>query len=131
MHMRAWGRQSIRYGSSRRRQGVKYQLSTVWYLQVEAFDEVERAFVHVDYCQRLEPEHKVDFNLRHQNSDLFDSQEIMRSAASQSGHLSGKLSGSLSGGESSGLSQKGGSPSTHSDHLKNNGGSRLNGASLV
>lgn len=28
-------------------------------MQVEAFDEVERAFVHVDYTKRSEPEHKV------------------------------------------------------------------------
>ena len=28
-------------------------------LQVEGFDEVERAFVHVDYERREEPEHKV------------------------------------------------------------------------
>ncbi len=27
--------------------------------QVEAFDEVERAFVHVDYSHRTEPEHKA------------------------------------------------------------------------
>jgi len=27
--------------------------------QVESFDEVERAFVHVDYEEREEPEHKV------------------------------------------------------------------------
>ncbi|KAK9868820.1 hypothetical protein WJX84_006295 [Apatococcus fuscideae] len=33
--------------------------------KVEAFDEVERAFVHVDYINRPEPEHKVDYNLRH------------------------------------------------------------------
>ena len=99
-------------------------------LQVEAFDEVERAFVHVDYCQRIEPEHKVDYNLRHNNSDLFDSQEIMRSAASQSGHLSGKLSGSISGGESSGLSANGASPAAHSGHPNNSEGSRQ-GADLV
>ena len=28
-------------------------------MQVEGFDEVERAFVHVDYERREEPEHKV------------------------------------------------------------------------
>ncbi len=27
--------------------------------KVEGFDEVERAFVHVDYARREEPEHKV------------------------------------------------------------------------
>lgn len=89
-------------------------------LQVEAFDEVERAFVHVDYTKRMEPEHKVDYNLRHNHSDLFDNQEVIRSAASQSGHLSGKLSGSISGGENSGLSFRSGSPPTHVSHLQSN-----------
>jgi hypothetical protein len=28
-------------------------------MQLEAFEEVERAFVHVDYERREEPEHKV------------------------------------------------------------------------
>lgn len=31
----------------------------VWVCQVEGFDEVERAFVHVDYERRDEPEHKA------------------------------------------------------------------------
>lgn len=31
--------------------------------QVEGFDEVERAFVHVDYERRDEPEHKACFPL--------------------------------------------------------------------
>ena len=31
--------------------------------QVEGFDEVERAFVHVDYERRNEPEHKASSNL--------------------------------------------------------------------
>ena len=65
-------------------------------------------------------EHKVDWNLRHQRSDLFDNQEVIRSAASQSGHLSGKLSDSISGGENSGLSLQSGSPATHSGHLQSN-----------
>ena len=30
-----------------------------WVCQVEGFDEVERAFVHVDYERRNEPEHKA------------------------------------------------------------------------
>ena len=32
-------------------------------VQIEAIDEVERAFVHVDYCQREVPEHKVERTL--------------------------------------------------------------------
>lgn len=39
-------------------------------LQLEALDEVERAFVHVDYRKRPEPEHKVEFNLLHNPKDL-------------------------------------------------------------
>jgi hypothetical protein len=36
---------------------------------VEALPEVERAFVHVDYQQRLDPEHKVERALlRHADS---------------------------------------------------------------
>ncbi len=33
----------------------------VWdvHMQVEGLEEVERAFVHVDYALRAEPEHKV------------------------------------------------------------------------
>ncbi len=30
-----------------------------WHMQVEGLEEVERAFVHVDYALRAEPEHKV------------------------------------------------------------------------
>ena len=29
-------------------------------MQVEGLEEVERAFVHVDYALRAEPEHKVN-----------------------------------------------------------------------
>lgn len=37
--------------------------------KVEAMEEVERAFVHVDYQQRVEPEHKVERTLlRHSSS---------------------------------------------------------------
>ena len=102
-------------------------------LQVEAFDEVERAFVHVDYTKRMEPEHKVDYNLRHNNSDLFDNQQVIRSAASQSGHLSGKLSGSISGGENSGLSLRSGNSPTHASHPHSNAneGSQYGGDHLV
>lgn len=32
-------------------------------LQIEAMTRVERAFVHVDYEQRMVPEHKVERNL--------------------------------------------------------------------
>ena len=39
-------------------------------LQLEALDEVERAFVHVDYRKRPEPEHKVERNLLHNPKDL-------------------------------------------------------------
>ena len=36
----------------------------VWnlHMQVEGLEEVERAFVHVDYALRAEPEHKVRLN---------------------------------------------------------------------
>ena len=40
----------------------------VW--QVEGLDEVERAFVHVDYEERVEPEHKVDRNLLRGSKNL-------------------------------------------------------------
>ena len=93
---------------------------------MEAFDEVERAFVHVDYCKRLEPEHKVDYNLLHHNSDLFDGQQVLESSASHSGHLSGKLSGSISGGENSGLSQE-----NSKGHGTNAEGSQHRGENLV
>lgn len=40
-------------------------------LQLEAIEDVERAFVHVDYARRKEPEHKVDRNLASGSKDLF------------------------------------------------------------
>lgn len=39
-------------------------------LQLEALEEVERAFVHVDYTKRDEPEHKVERNLMSHPKDL-------------------------------------------------------------
>ena len=39
-------------------------------LQLEALDEVERAFVHVDYTKRDEPEHKVERNLLSHPQDI-------------------------------------------------------------
>lgn len=39
-------------------------------LQLEALEEVERAFVHVDYSKRDEPEHKVERNLLQGKKDL-------------------------------------------------------------
>lgn len=42
-----------------------HAVTSAWQLQVEAFEEVERAFVHVDYLKRDEPEHKVDYNMFH------------------------------------------------------------------
>lgn len=41
--------------------------------KLEAIDEVERAFVHVDYLPRDEPEHKVERNLLKGNSSIFES----------------------------------------------------------
>ena len=41
------------------RQGIACMHQPCFALQVEAFEEVERAFVHVDYQARNEPEHKV------------------------------------------------------------------------
>lgn len=44
--------------------------------KVEAMEEVERAFVHVDYQQRIEPEHKVERTLlRHTSSARSSEQE--------------------------------------------------------
>lgn len=55
--------------------------------QVEAFEEVERAFVHVDYLRRDEPEHKVDYNLLHQRQNLLEPHESLQdSLASGSMH---------------------------------------------
>lgn len=47
-------------------------------MQVEALDEVERVFVHVDYEQRDEPEHKVERNLRHGARNLFSAHDSVR-----------------------------------------------------
>ena len=41
-------------------------------------DEVERAFVHVDYEMRVEPEHKVERNLREGNRNLMKSHPSVR-----------------------------------------------------
>ena len=65
--------------------------------QVEAFEEVERAFVHVDYLRRSEPEHKVDYNLRHQRQNLLEPHDSLAS-----GSLSGPLHSGKSNGEASG-----------------------------
>ena len=46
--------------------------------QVEALDEVERAFVHVDYKQRDEPEHKVERNLQQGARNLFSAHDSVR-----------------------------------------------------
>lgn len=46
---------------------------SAWRLQVEVFEEVERAFEHVDYLQPEQPEHKVDcsvFHLRYDHVSL-------------------------------------------------------------
>ncbi|CAL8462983.1 g2517 [Coccomyxa elongata] len=53
--------------------------------RVEGFDEVERAFVHVDYERRDEPEHKVDRNLQRQTSNLFEPHESCSLHGSGSG----------------------------------------------
>jgi len=45
---------------------------------VEALDEVERAFVHVDYKQRDEPEHKVERNLQQGARNLFSAHDSVR-----------------------------------------------------
>ncbi|CAK0784774.1 hypothetical protein CVIRNUC_007978 [Coccomyxa viridis] len=55
--------------------------------KVEGFDEVERAFVHVDYERRDEPEHKVERNLLQNKENLFEAH------ASLSGSLHGAFSG--------------------------------------
>ena len=46
-------------------------------LQLEALDEVERAFVHVDYRKREEPEHKIERNLLHNPKDLMSPHEAV------------------------------------------------------
>ena len=45
---------------------------------MEALDEVERAFVHVDYEQRDEPEHKIERNLQHGARNLFSAHDSVR-----------------------------------------------------
>ncbi|KAK9807039.1 hypothetical protein WJX72_011532 [[Myrmecia] bisecta] len=62
--------------------------------KLEAYDQVERAFVHVDYARRSEPEHKVERNL------LLDSENLFQAHASVSG--SGTL---LPSGGSGGVKQ--------------------------
>ena len=54
---------------------------TLCELQVEALDEVERAFVHVDYKCRDEPEHKVERNLRQGARNLFTAHDSVRHQA--------------------------------------------------
>ncbi|EIE27327.1 cation efflux protein [Coccomyxa subellipsoidea C-169] len=53
--------------------------------RVEGFDEVERAFVHVDYERRVEPEHKVDRNLQRNTMNLFEPHESCTLHGSGSG----------------------------------------------
>ena len=53
-------------------------LNTGWRPQVEALDEVERAFVHVDYETRDEPEHKVERNLLSGTRNLLRAHDSVR-----------------------------------------------------
>ena len=54
--------------------------------KVEAFDEVERAFVHVDYLKRDEPEHKVDYNLLHNRANVMEPHDSLTHSNSGSAH---------------------------------------------
>ena len=67
-------------------------------MQVEAFEEVERAFVHVDYRMRAEPEHKVDYNLLHQRQNLLEPHEGLHDSLSSSGLFSPHNSGNCNNG---------------------------------
>ena len=51
-------------------------------LQLEALDEVERAFVHVDYTKRDEPEHKVERNMMSQKDLMLPHQAVAESSRS-------------------------------------------------
>ena len=51
-------------------------------LQLEALDEVERAFVHVDYTKRDEPEHKVERNMLSQKDLMLPHQAVAESSGS-------------------------------------------------
>ena len=52
--------------------------SPVLCAQVEALAEVERAFVHVDYETRDEPEHKVERNLLSGSRNLLRAHDSVR-----------------------------------------------------
>lgn len=56
--------------------------------KVEAYEEVERAFVHVDYLKRTEPEHKVDYNLLHHRQNLLEPHDSLQESV-HSGSLYG------------------------------------------
>ena len=59
---------------------------------MEALDEVERAFVHVDYKQRDEPEHKVERNLQQGARNLFSAHDSVRHQVTPRGRTLFRLS---------------------------------------
>ena len=97
--------------------------------QVEALSEVERAFVHVDYQQRLDPEHKVERALlRHADSQGLGTLESQGSGRSGSGRV---LSPQTSGGgincaasAAAGAGAAGSDPGGSSRHSSSSGGKR-------
>ena len=56
-------------------------------LQLEALDEVERAFVHVDYTKRDEPEHKVERNLLTHPKDLMQPHQAVAESSGSAAHI--------------------------------------------
>ena len=60
-------------------------------LQLEALDEVERAFVHVDYIKRDEPEHKVERNLLTHPQDLMLPHQAVAESSGSAADIADKL----------------------------------------
>ncbi|KAK9799415.1 hypothetical protein WJX73_005545 [Symbiochloris irregularis] len=73
--------------------------------KVEAFEEVERAFVHVDYLKRDEPEHKLDYNMFHNRSNLMEPHDSLNDSSNHNS-LHGKKSGSATGETSNAGNEK-------------------------
>lgn len=60
-------------------------------LQLEALDEVERAFVHVDYTRRDEPEHKVERNLLSHPKDLMLPHQAVAESSGSAADIAGQV----------------------------------------
>lgn len=59
-------------------------------LQLEALDEVERAFVHVDYTRRDEPEHKVERNMLTHPKDLMLPHQAVAESSGSAADIAGQ-----------------------------------------